>query len=257
MRARRFRMGRTVVALILREMATSFGRSPGGYLWEIIEPTLALAVLTALFSAFLANPPVGDSFPMFFATGYLPFMLFNDVANRMATSINFSRPLLAYPSVTFLDAMLARLIFHAMTNLIVSIIVIGFIVLVLDATVRIDMWLVILAWSLAILLGFGVGSLNCYLMTAFPVWERAWQIATRPLFMVSGVFATFDSLPDYGQAVLIWNPLIHIVGIAREGFFANYDGHYISVAFVMSIALMTGVFGLLLLYRHHRSLLEN
>lgn len=257
MRARKFRMGRTIAALMLREMATSYGRSPGGYLWEILEPTLALAILTAIFSAFLSNPPVGDSFPLFFATGYLPFMLFNDTANRMATAINFSRPLLAYPAVTFIDAMLARLILHALTNIIVSCIVFGFIILVLGATIRLDMGRIALAYGLAIALGFGIGALNSYLMTAFPVWERAWQILTRPLFVVSGVFTTYDGLPDIAQQVLIWNPLIHIVGLTRSGVFINYEAPYASVTFVLLIAMPTAVFGLMLLYRHHRTLLEN
>ena len=256
MRARKHRMGRTVAALMLREMATSYGRSPGGYLWEILEPTLALAIMTTLFSAFLTSPPIGDNFPLFFATGFLPFMLFNDTANRMATAINFSRPLLSYPSVTFLDAMLARLFLHSLTNTLVSVIVFGVIIFVLGATVRIDMGAIALAYGLAIALGFGIGSLNSYLMTAFPLWERAWQIATRPLFLISGVFMTFDSLPDVGQDILIWNPLIHIVAMTRVGFYANYDAQYASVAYVLLIAMTTAVFGLMLLFRHHRSLLE-
>ncbi len=257
MRARKYRMGRTIAALMLREMATAYGRSPGGYVWEILEPTLALAIMTALFSAFLSTPPVGDSFPLFFATGYLPFMLFNDTANRMATAINFSRPLLAYPAVTFIDAMLARLLLHALTNIIVAFIVFGFIILVLDPTIRLDMNKIALAYALAVALGFGVGALNSYLMTAFPLWERAWQILTRPLFLLSGVFTTYDGLPELGQQVLIWNPLIHIVGITRSGFFINYDAPYASISFVLLIAMPTAVFGLMLLYRHHRTLLES
>lgn len=257
MRARSFRMGRTVAALMLREMATSYGRSPGGYLWEIVEPTLALALLTAIFATVLAAPQIGDSFPLFFATGFLPFMLFNDTANKMATAINFSRPLLAYPSVTFLDAMLARLILHAMTNILVSMIVFGFIIMVMGATVRVQMGLIAEAYIMAILLGFGVGSLNCYLMTAFPAWERAWQISTRPLFILSGVIGTYDSMPQFAQDILYWNPLIHIVGRTREGFFINYDGSYISPVFVTMVGLVTAVFGLMLLFRHHRDLLEN
>ena len=257
MRARQFRMGRTIAALMLREMATTYGRSPGGYLWEIVEPTLALGLMTAIFSAFLSAPPIGDSFPLFFATGFLPFMLFNDTANKMATAINFSRPLLAYPSVTFLDAMFARLLLHTMTNMLVSILVFGFIIMVMGATVRVEISVIAQAYAMAIFLGFGIGSLNCYLMTAFPAWERAWQIVTRPLFLVSGVFTTFDTLPQIGKDVLIWNPLIHIIGRAREGFFINYNGYYISTTYVMLIAMVTGVFGLMLLYRHHRGLLEN
>lgn len=257
MRARSFRMGRTVSALILREMATTYGRSPGGYLWEILEPTLALALLTSIFSVLMNAPPIGDSFPLFFATGFLPFMLFNDAANKMATAINFSRPLLAYPSVTFLDAMLARLLLHSLTNILVSTLVFGFIIMALGASVRVNMVPLAQAYGMAIMLGFGIGALNCYLMTAFPAWERAWQILTRPLFLISGVLTTFDALPEIGKTILIWNPLIHIIGKTREGFFVNYNASYVSVPFVMLLALICGVFGMMLLYRHHRGLMEN
>ena len=31
---------RTISALIMREMQTTYGRSPGGYLWAVLEPVL-------------------------------------------------------------------------------------------------------------------------------------------------------------------------------------------------------------------------
>ena len=49
MRANRFRMPRTIVALVLREMATTHGRSPGGYVWAVLEPVAALIVMTVVF----------------------------------------------------------------------------------------------------------------------------------------------------------------------------------------------------------------
>ncbi|MEL6475009.1 MAG: sugar ABC transporter permease, partial [Pseudomonadota bacterium] len=33
---RRFASLRSIIALMLREMATSYGRSPGGYLWAVL-----------------------------------------------------------------------------------------------------------------------------------------------------------------------------------------------------------------------------
>ena len=41
----RFQMGRTVVALMLREMATTYGRSAGGYAWAILDPVLGVTLL--------------------------------------------------------------------------------------------------------------------------------------------------------------------------------------------------------------------
>ena len=49
-------MPRIVMALMLREMATTYGRSAGGYLWAILEPILGIALLSVIFSLALARP---------------------------------------------------------------------------------------------------------------------------------------------------------------------------------------------------------
>ena len=68
--------GRAIGALVLREMATTFGRSPGGWLWAVAEPVAVIALLSFAFSLAFRSPSLGTSFPLFYATGYLPFLLF-------------------------------------------------------------------------------------------------------------------------------------------------------------------------------------
>lgn len=257
LRARKFRMSRTVFALMLREMATTYGRSPGGYLWALVEPAAAVALLSVIFSLAFAQPSLGTSFPLFYATGYLTFMMFNDVANKMATSIRFSQPLLAYPSVTFVDALLARFLLNTLTHVMVACIVFTGILVIFDTRAILHLPSVLTSLGMAAMLGLGVGTLNCYLMTAFPAWERAWQILTRPLFIISGIFFIYDDIPPAGQSVLWFNPLIHIVGMMRRGFYATYDAPYVSVIFVALISLVTLVTGLMLLHRFHRDLLQS
>jgi capsular polysaccharide transport system permease protein len=257
LRARRFRSVRTIAALMLREMATSYGRSPGGYLWAVLEPVAALAMFSVGFAVLFASPPIGNSFPLFYATGFLPFTMFNVIANKMATSINFSKPLLAYPAVTFIDALIARFLLNVLTQLMVAYIVFFGIIVIFDARADLDLPMILLSFSLAAFLGIGVGTLNCYLMTAFPIWERSWQIATRPLFIISGIFFTFSSMPLFAQNILWFNPLLHVVGLARSGFYGSYRADYVSVSYVLVIASLTLLLGLLLLHRHHRDLLEN
>ncbi|MDZ4136243.1 MAG: ABC transporter permease [Paracoccaceae bacterium] len=255
--ARNLRTLRTVTALMLREMATSYGRSPGGYLWAILDPVAALALMSVIFAAAFSAPALGISFPLFYATGYLPFMMFNDVANKMATSILFSRPLMAYPAVTFVDALAARFLLNVLTHLMVAYLVFSGILLVFETRAALNLPAILLSLGMTAMLGIGIGTLNCYLMTAFPVWERAWQIATRPLFLISGVFFTYDGLPPMGQDILWYNPLIHVIGMMRHGFYPTYHAPYVSVGFVAAVAMLTGLAGLLLLWRHHRTLLEN
>lgn len=250
-------MPRTIAALMLREMATTYGRSPGGYLWAVLEPVAAVTVLSLVFSLMLRAPSLGTGFALFYASGYLPFMLFNDVANRMATSIRFSRALLAYPAVTIVDALLARFLLAALTHLLVGAVVLTGILLLTGAQTLLDIPRLLQAAALAAVLGFAVGTLNCYLMAAFPVWERAWQIATRPLFLLSGVLFIFEDLPLFAREILWWNPLFHITGIARAGIYSTYQAGYASATYVLVVAGIALPLGLLLLLRHGRALVQD
>lgn len=250
-------MPRSVAALVLREMATSYGRSPGGYLWAVLEPVAALAVLTVVFAVVLRSPSLGNSFPLFYASAYLPFMLFNDLANRMATSIRFSRPLLGYPAVSFVDALLARFLLALATHLVVGAIILTGILTLMDTHALLNLPRLLEGLALATAIALGVGVLNCYLMTAFPVWERAWQIVTRPLFLISGVLYIYEDLPRFAQEILWWNPLLHVTGIARTGIYSTYQAQYASVLFVLIVAAVTLALGMLLLYRFNRDLMED
>jgi ABC-type polysaccharide/polyol phosphate export systems, permease component len=55
---------RAIMALILREIATTYGRSPGGYVWAVLEPAAGIALLTLIFSAGFRSPPLGTVFSL-------------------------------------------------------------------------------------------------------------------------------------------------------------------------------------------------
>ncbi|NMA97259.1 MAG: ABC transporter permease [Phyllobacteriaceae bacterium] len=188
-------MLRTVVALILREIATTYGRSAGGYLWALADPILGVALLTVIFQVVLGrtSPPIGGNFPLFYATGYVVFQMYNDLSNKTAQSLRYSRPLLAYPAVTFVDALIARLILNAIMHLVVFAVIITGIVVVFRLALVMDVETVMRALGLTALLAAGVGTMNCFLIMRFPVWERAWSIVTRPMFLISGIFCQWRS----------------------------------------------------------------
>jgi capsular polysaccharide transport system permease protein len=65
-----------------------------------------------------------------------------------------------------------------------------------------------------------------------------------------------ESLPSRWETFLAWNPLVHIIAEVRSGFYHGYQPSYVSPAYVFGVSLVTGVVGLLFLWRFHRDMLE-
>ncbi|MCB4457223.1 ABC transporter permease [Leisingera sp. McT4-56] len=255
-RARRFASLRTVAALVLREMSTRYGRTPGGYLWAVLEPLAAILFLSIGFSLVIRSPSLGTSFLLFYATGYLPFDLYNSVSSTTARAVNFSRPLLKFPAVTWLDAVLARFLLNSLTGALVAILLLGGVLAVIDSRTVLDLPAAVLAMALAMALGLGLGTLNCALTGLFPLWEVAWSIITRPLFIASGIFFLYEDLPPLAQDILWYNPVMHITGLMRTGFYPAYAASYASVTYVLAVSLILLALGLVMMGRYHRDILN-
>lgn len=248
---------RTIAALVLREMASTYGRSPGGYLWALLQPVGALALFTVVIAVGLniRHPAIGTNFMLFYATGFLPYAYFNETAQKLARALRFSRRLLNYPTVRFSDALFARFFLNSLTHFLVFYIVMTGIHIAFDLTSILHVPSILLSLALAGVLGLGVGTLNCFLSSMFPVWSQIWSVLTRPLFLLSTLIYTFEQVPWQYQDILWFNPLVHVVGLMRRGFFPTYDAPYVSVIYVFGVASCCLVIGLLLLNRYHRTIL--
>jgi len=244
------------MALILREMSTTYGRSPGGYVWAILEPVGGIVILTAIFSAGFRSPPLGNSFTLFYATGLLPFLMYSDVAAKLSQSMAFSRALLEYPRVTFVDALIARFLLNAMTQFMVHIIIMGGIFLIFPIHTTLDLSKVALGYATALALAFGIGTINSFLTLAYPVWQTIWAVMNRPIFLISCLFFTFESVPQPWSDMLWYNPLVHVMGLMRDGFYPFYQPTYVSLVYPFTVAAICTVAGLFLLNRYHRDILD-
>ena len=252
----RFRRLRVLFALVIREMGQKFGRSSGGYLWALAEPLGGILLLSIAFGLALRTPPMGTSFLLFYSTGVIPLSMFQTMSRGIAGAVKTNKGLLNYPVVTALDAVFAKVVLNFMTIVTVAVLLQGGIILLQGLPVNLDFAAISTALACAALLGLGVGTLNCVLFGLFPTWSNIWAVLTRPLFILSGVFYTYQSAPPEFQAVLWWNPLIHIIGVMRSGFYGAYDPSYVSLPYVLGVSLTLFVVGAYLLRRHESLLLE-
>ena len=246
---------RAIAALVLREMSTRYGRTPGGYIWAIVEPLGMIVLLGFAWSLLARSPSLGTSFFLFKATGFLVMQTFTTLGGQVGHALTFSKPLLRYPRVSWVDAIAARFLLNALVMFTVTFLIITGVVLYEDIDTLLSWQPIFMAMGLGALLGLGVGCLNAFLFMRFPVWQQIWSILTRPLFLISGVIILYEDLPPFAQTILWYNPILHLTGMMRDGFYPMYRPDYISLVFVLVCIAIPMVAGLLLLRRYHRELL--
>ncbi|WP_397541565.1 ABC transporter permease [Roseovarius salis] len=249
---RGFPTARNVTALVLREMSTRYGRTPGGYMWSVLEPLFAILVLSVGFSLLLRSPSLGTSFLLFYATGYLILNLYMTLANPIMRSIQFSSSLLRFPAVSWIDAVMARFLLNSMTGIITMVLLFTVILSLVETRTVLSLTPIVEATLLAMLLGLGVGVLTLTPAGLYPLFNVVWSVLTRPLMIMSGIIYTYEDLPTFAQNILWYNPLIHLTGLMRTGFYPTYSPTYISFPYVIFFSIIALAFGLVLSSRYHR-----
>ncbi|NIY73839.1 ABC transporter permease [Marivivens donghaensis] len=253
----RFITARVITALVMREMGSTYGKSPGGYAWAILEPVAGILFLSLAFSLVVRAPSLGTSFILFYATGVVPFQLYQDLTSKLTQSMRYSKSLLAYPRVTWIDALAARGVLSIITSITVFCILMTSIIMLIDESVELDVVHIVEGLLVAIISGLAIGTTNCLLSGLYPLWQNIWSIINRPLFIASGVLFIMDDLPRLAQQILWWNPLIHATGLVRKGFYPMYEASYVSLAYALAVPLTIFAISLFFLGRYYTETMEN
>ncbi len=221
-------------------------------MWSVLEPLFAILVLSVGFSLLLRSPSLGTSFLLFYATGYLILNLYMTLANPIMRSIQFSSSLLRFPAVSWIDAVMARFLLNSMTGIITMVLLFTVILSLVETRTVLSLTPIVEATLLAMLLGLGVGVLTLTPAGLYPLFNVVWSVLTRPLMIMSGIIYTYEDLPTFAQNILWYNPLIHLTGLMRTGFYPTYSPTYISFPYVIFFSIIALAFGLVLSSRYHR-----
>lgn len=234
-------------ALLVRDFMTAYGRSPLSVLWAVAEPVIGIALLTLVFSQISHVAPMGSSYPLFYATGYLPYLFFTSIQGKAMNALKQSKATMSHAKITFVDIIFVKVTLQALIMTCVMVIVYGGIWWIYQPPERMDVSLMGLFFVLGVFLGTGIGVMNAGLAAVFPPWEKVWGVLMRPLFLISGVFYPFSAMPPSLQDILWWNPVLHLVGMNRQAVYQGYESSYISLMFLLVVSLISATLGFALL----------
>ncbi|MGK6317816.1 ABC transporter permease [Neorhizobium sp. DT-125] len=236
---------RIVAAFIIREIATRYGRSPGGYIWALLEPMAFIALMSLLMSSIGRIPAIGDSFPLFYATGFLAFNLYKGMEAYLTSSISANKALMSYPNVAPIDPVIGRFVLQGATSFVVSAVILGGAMLTTRHSLNLQWAYILEAVAYAWLLALGVALMNIVLFFRFPLYEKIFGILMRPLFILSGIFYLPSQMPHPFSDILLDNPIVHIVMLFRKGFYGVRAAEGLDLWFLSETSLMMLFIGLL------------
>lgn len=223
-----------VIALILRETRTRFGRNRLGYLWAVIEPiVVTFTFYGVLVVANRGKPEAGMGLFAFIATGALPFTLFMNTVTRVADAVSSNKAMLYYPQVRPFELVISRAALEAATFIAVFILMMAGDALVSQHLDLEEPLLVIAGMLAASALGTGLGLVFCALGQVSTIADRIRGPLLRPMFWISGIFFTAHTVPDNARDAMLLNPMLHVSEMVRAGWFTGHDARYVDFGYVL------------------------
>jgi capsular polysaccharide transport system permease protein len=218
--ARRFAgHGRIIWALLLRELATRYGRSNLGFLWTVAEPLLFCAGVVALWS--VVKPPYehGVKIVPFVVTGYMPIIMVRHMINQAMGCVRSNGGLLYHRQISLLHLFAARLTLEFLGVTAAFVIVVLVLMLLGQSPPPQNLLLLYGGWCLLSWLSASLAMVLGAIAELAEAVERVVGLFTYILVPLSGTFYMVAWLPAPYQKAVLYLPFIHPVEMIRGGFF--------------------------------------
>jgi capsular polysaccharide transport system permease protein len=230
--------GRVLLALMLREARTRYGRTRGGYLWALIEPVLHISIFYLIYLFRVRMVPLGDNLFVFLMTGFGVYIGFRNVVGRTEGAYASNEALLSFPVVQVLDVFLARALLELATWTGVNFILFGMVIAFFGEPFPPSVFKMLAAVLALFCVGFGLGVCIGIMSEFAPSVGNLMRFPFRILYFLSGVFYLPDTLPPSFRAVLAWNPVVHGITLFREGYYTGYSSHLLDIQYLYGWAIV-------------------
>lgn len=237
-------------ALLMREALRRLFATRAAWAWLIVEPLFHAGYLTVIYTVIRVRSVGGIDLVIWLLSGLMGFFLFRRTASQVSEALTANRPLFSYRQVKPLDTFIARAVLEGvLMTVLTTVVFIGATLLghpfVPDAPLT-----VLMAFFCAWMIGFGWGVIEAVASDLVPELGNVLDLASRPLYLISGVVFPLSLLPPVLRDWLMLNPLAHLVEQLRLGIASHYHAvPEANLAYPFACALVLLFAGLLLLRR--------
>ena len=237
---------RTVIfALFLRELQSKFNDKLG-LGWAFVEPFVFIFAMSFARSLISGNDVHSVPVFAFMMIGLIGVRTFLGCIGSVPNSLKANKPLYAFRQVQPIASVLTEFVVKFGVIVLISI---AIYVLNLDFELKDPMLLIVLyflLWTLAL----AISLIFAVLIAFVPEVNKIKSMLSRPLFFISCTFFSLQDIPEKFWPWLVWNPLVHIIELARYACYPSYGNKGVSLEFIFEV---TGVCLFLALSLYHIS----
>jgi len=244
-----------VRALLLREIQTRFGTKKLGYLWAVLDPISTILVFSIIKELLHSKAMQGISYPVFLTSSLIAYYMFKNIATKSMSAFEANKGLFVYKQVKPFDTLVSRYILEIFISGVVFTILlfIGWYI-GLDVECK-NILGVILAYIWISIFGFSLGIFFAVVGFFYENFKKIISMLFLPLFFLSALFYTIDSLPPIVREILLYNPLVHFMEMIHGNYFYPLNTNYVDYGYMLLWTLLPLYFGLWLYRKSYRKII--
>lgn len=211
---------RVILALILREMITRYGREGLGILWMIAEPAMFIVGVMTIFSQ-LHSGEAGQSIAEYLAVSYPTLLLWRNGTTRVGKAIEVNKALLHHRPVRPMDVIYARIILEFISIVAAFLLLYLIFVMLGISQWPADLFTMIIGGLMVMWFSFSFVLSMTALAELSDTIERISHIILYLMIPFSGVFLPAHIVPQPYRDYLLMFPLVDCVEWFHAGYFGS------------------------------------
>lgn len=245
---------RVIQALLIRELATRFGRSNIGFLWIMVEPLL-FAILVAIMWTYMKGPTEhGVSVFAFVISGYIPLVLFRHAVTRSILLFSVNGALMYHRQIKIQDFIFARFMIEFLGHLMAYMFIMAFLIAFDLFPMPYDFGMLMIGWFYYSFFTLSLCFVLAPLSEISEVLEKFVPVATYLMIPFSGTFNLVSWFTPKARAVMFYSPPVHAMEMMRYGIFGNAVKPYYDYTFPVIVCMVLTLIGLILCRKVRRTL---
>lgn len=204
--------GFLVTELVKRDFKTRYDRSVLGMFWCVLQPTLMMGLLYAVFSLFFKSAI--PNFPLYLISGIVFYQFFVETTSTALRSIQDNAALIAKVKVP-LWAYPVTCAISSLVNFLFALLPLLCVVLLTRVPIRPTMLLLPYSIVCMLLFSLGVGLVLASLAVFFHDVNFLWGFACSLFMYATPIFYPEEILMRGHHWMVYFNPIYHIVHFSR------------------------------------------